>query len=262
MRLEFLGTGAADYNLERDCNDAEFRRFSCMMVNDSILIDPGPHIFHYAETFGKKNLFDKVKTVLITHSHGDHLNPDSVRRLAELCPNCTFAGNAASLETLQNAGVEVPYTVLTPFERYTFGDAVIVPMFANHYTGRYDEQALLYSIELEGKKLYYGTDTGWLPAATWEYICTQRYDAMVFELTIGEASYDFRIFTHTGIDMLKIMLRTIRHRDKKHYDTTNFGCKIFTTHHAKTLHPDQATLAATLAPLNVVPAYDGFVTEF
>ena len=83
---------------------------------------------------------------------------------------------------------------------------------------------------------------------------------MVLELTIGEASYDFRIFTHTSLDMLKIMLRTICHRDKR-YGATNVGCKFFTTHHAKTLHPDQATLAAMLAPLNVTPAYDGFVTE-
>ena len=262
MKLEFLGTGAADYDLERDGNDAEFRRFSSMMVNDSILFDPGPHIFHYAETFGRTNLFDHVKVVLITHSHEDHLCAESVRRLAELCPDCVFAGNATSLETLREAGVAVPYTVLEPFERYAFGEVEVIPMFANHNTHKKGEQALLYTIETEGKKLYYGTDTGWLPAATWDYICTQQYDAMVFELTIGEASYDHRIFTHTSVDMLRIMLRTICHRDKKHYSATKFGCKFFTTHHARTLHPDQATLAAMLAPLNVTPAYDGFMTEF
>ncbi|MBQ9760641.1 MAG: MBL fold metallo-hydrolase [Clostridia bacterium] len=260
MKLEFLGTGAADYDLERDSALAEFRRFSSMMINDDLLIDPGPHIFHYAETFGKEHLFDNLKTVIITHSHEDHLDPESVKRLSALCPDCVFAGNAVSLEVLQTAGVEVNYRVLTPFERYEFGNAVIVPMYANHFTGRYDEQPLLYSVELEGKKLYYGADTGWLPAATWEYISTQQYDAMIFELTVGEASYDYRIFTHMGTDMLKIMLRTVTHRDR-HYNATNFGCKFFTTHHARTLHPDHATLAAMLAPLNVLPAYDGFITE-
>ena len=260
MKFEFLGPGAADYNLERDCGMAEFRRFSSMMINDSILIDPGPHIFHYAETFGKPNLFDNLKTVIVTHSHDDHLNAESVKKIAQLCPDCKFAGNAMSLKMLEQAGVEVDYTVLTPFERYTFGDAVIVPLFANHNTHRDGEQALLYSVELEGKKIYYGTDTGWLPAATWDYISTQHYDAMVFELTVGEASYDFRIFTHTSLEMLRIMLRTICHRDRR-YEATNFGCKLFTTHHARTLHPDQATLAAMLAPLNVTPAYDGFIAE-
>ena len=262
MKLEFLGTGAADYNLERDGNDAEFRRFSSMLVDDKLLIDPGPHIFHYADTFDKPHLFDKVETVIITHSHGDHLNAESVKRLMEICPNVKFGGNKSSLEVLQEAGVEVDYTVFTPFERYTFGDATVVPLLANHYTDRIDEQTLLYSVELGGKKLYYGADTGWLPSRTWLYISQQKYDAMVLELTVGEASYDLRIFSHTSLDMLKIMLRTFCHRDKKQYNTTNFGCKLFTTHHARTLHPDHATLAAMLAPLNVTPAYDGYITEF
>lgn len=260
MKLEFLGTGAADYDLERDSANAEFRRFSSMMIDGTILVDPGPHIFHYADTYGKKDLFDRVETVIITHSHGDHINPKSVARLAEINPNCVFAGSAASLDVIKAAGVEVHDTVLTPFTAYPFGDAVITPVFANHYTGRLDEQALLYSIEKGGKKLFYGTDTGWMPAATWEYVTKQQYDAMVFELTVGEASYDFRIFTHTSLEMLRIMLRTICHRDR-HYNATNFGCKFFTTHHARTLHPDQKTLEAMLAPLNVTPAYDGFVAE-
>ena len=260
MKIEFLGTGAADYNLERDCTSAEFRRFTSTLINDSLLIDPGPHIFHYAETFGKTHLFDNLKTVIITHSHEDHLDPESVKKLAAIAPDCKFAGNAASLDVLREAGVEVDYTVLTPFERYTFGDFTVIPMFANHFTGRYDEQAFLYTVETEGKKLYYGTDTGWIPAATWDYMSNQGYDAMIFELTIGEASYDYRIFCHTGVEMLKMILRTVCHRDRK-YCATNFGCKFFTTHHAKTLHPDHATLAATLAPLNVTPAYDGFIAE-
>ena len=261
MKLEFLGTGAADYNLERDCDHPEFRRFTSTMLNDTLLFDPGPHIFHYADTFGKTDLFASVGLVLITHSHGDHLDPESVRRLAELCPDCKFAGNDVSLNELLAAGVEVDYTVLTPFQSYTFGDYTVTPVFANHNTHKDGEQALLYSVECGGKKLFYAPDTGWLPAATWDYINTQEYDAIVFELTIGEESHDYRIFTHTSIDMLRIMLRTIRHHDKRMY-ATKYGCKVFTTHHAKTIHTDHATLAATLAPLNVTPAYDGMIAEF
>lgn len=260
MKLEFLGTGAADYLLERDCNEAEFRRYTSTLLDQALLFDPGPHIFHYAETFGKMDLFDNLETVLITHSHGDHLCVESVRRLAALSPYCKFAGNAASLEVIEQAGVKVDYTVLKPFEAYTFGNYKVTPVFANHYTGRYDEQPLLYSVETDGKKLFYATDTGWLPAATWDYISTMRYDAMVFELTVGEASYDCRIFTHTSVEMLRIMLRTLCHRDK-HCNATNFGCKLFATHMAKTLHPDHATLAAMLAPLNVTPAYDGMIAQ-
>lgn len=261
MKLEFLGTGAADYNLERDCHSVEFRRFTSTMLSDEVLFDPGPHIFHYAETFEKKDMFSNLQLVLITHSHEDHLDPESVRRLSALCPNCKFAGNAVSLAEIQAAGVAVDYTVLTPFQSYTFGDYTVTPVLANHTTHKEGEQPLLYSIEMKDKKLFYGTDTGWLPAATWDFVAKQAYDAMVFELTVGEESHDYRIFTHTSLDMLRLMLRTIRHHDK-HCNATKYGCKFYTTHFARTLHPDQATLAAMLAPLNVTPAYDGMIVEF
>jgi phosphoribosyl 1,2-cyclic phosphate phosphodiesterase len=261
MKLEFLGTGAADYLLERDSENREFRRYSSLLIDDTILIDPGPHIFHYAESYGKLHLFDSVKTVIITHSHEDHLCAESVKRLSEIAPDCVFAGSAASLEVIREGGVEVRFEVIKPFERYAFGAYTIVPLYANHSTERYDEQTMLYSIETETQKLYYGSDTGWIPNASWDYMVDREYDAMIFELTIGESSNDYRIFGHTSLEMLKIMLRTIRVRDKKRC-AVNYGCKFFTTHHARTLHFDQATLAATLAPLNVTPAYDGFITEF
>ncbi len=261
MKLEFLGTGAADYLLERDSENREFRRYSSLLIDDTILIDPGPHIFHYAESYGKPHLFDSVKTVIITHSHEDHLCAESVKRLSEIAPDCVFAGSAVSLEVIREGGAEVRFEVIKPFERYAFGAYTIVPLYANHSTGRYDEQTMLYSIETETQKLYYGSDTGWIPNASWDYMVDREYDAMIFELTIGESSNDYRIFGHTSLEMLKIMLRTIRVRDKKRC-AVNYGCKFFTTHHARTLHFDQATLAATLAPLNVTPAYDGFITEF
>ena len=262
MKLEFLGTGAADYNPERDFVKAEYRRFSSMMVDGTLLIDPGPHIFHYAETMNKEHLFDGVKAVIITHSHGDHLDAESVRRLHEICPDCMFAGSQASLDVIRAGGVDVPYTVVTPFERYTLGGYEIVPLFANHYTGIDTEQTMLYSIETAEQKLFYGTDTGWWPSRTWLYVCEQAYDCMIFELTVGEASYDYRIFSHTSLDMLKIMLKTVCHREDKRYKATNFGCKLLVTHMARTLHPDHETLKAMLAPLNVTPAFDGMITEF
>ena len=72
MKLEFLGTGAADFNLERDAEKEGFRRFSSALLDDTLMIDPGPHFFHYMETFGKPELLKNLKYVIITHSHGDH----------------------------------------------------------------------------------------------------------------------------------------------------------------------------------------------
>lgn len=262
MKFEFLGTGAADFKIETDHDDLGFRRFSSMLVDDTFLIDPGPHIFDYVETFKKPDLFRNVKAVIVTHSHGDHLNAGTVARLAEIAPECVFAGGAASMNILNAAGVSVPFTALQPFTEYTFAGYTVTPLPANHDTGIPGETAFHYSIVTpEGKKFFYGADGAWFLAPTFNYMCVQNYDAMVLELTLGETAYDYRMFTHNSLSMLRVMLPILRAPRGKHYGTTKPGCKIYTTHMCKMVHTDQETLAATLAPLNVTPAYDGFVTE-
>ena len=52
MKLTFLGTGAADWDINQYDAMPEFRRFSSALVNDDLLIDPGPHIFHFCEQNG------------------------------------------------------------------------------------------------------------------------------------------------------------------------------------------------------------------
>ena len=49
MKLHFLGTGAADWDISRRRDDMEWRRFSSTLIDDTLLIDPGPHIFDFAE---------------------------------------------------------------------------------------------------------------------------------------------------------------------------------------------------------------------
>ena len=108
MKLEFLGTGAADWNLQRDQNTEGFRRWSSALLNDNLLLDPGPHVFHYMETYQKPDLLDNLDYVLITHSHGDHISMDTVRRIHELRPNCRFYGNEATARNF--FGTDIPYT--------------------------------------------------------------------------------------------------------------------------------------------------------
>ena len=42
MRLIFLGTGAADWPLERIPDCGEYRRLSAAVIDGTLLIDPGP----------------------------------------------------------------------------------------------------------------------------------------------------------------------------------------------------------------------------
>jgi len=44
MKITFLGTGAADWPLERPSEYTEFRRLSSALIDETLLIDPGPQV--------------------------------------------------------------------------------------------------------------------------------------------------------------------------------------------------------------------------
>jgi phosphoribosyl 1,2-cyclic phosphate phosphodiesterase len=256
MKLEFLGTGAADYRLERDEHMEGFRRYSSALLDDTVLFDPGPHIFHYADTFQKTNLFDKVEHVLVTHSHGDHLNMDSVKRLHELRPNCRFYGSEGTSRHF--AREQIPFTVLNIHSEYQIGNYLVTPLRSSHTGDFIDEITMVYSIvDKEGKKFFYGTDTGLFPEHTWKYICNREYDLFVMELTIGDYPDAPHLFSHMTLPSFTLMINTMRRR----YHPVKEGGTFLVTHLAKNWHKPHAELAEQLAPLGVAPAYDGYVVE-
>ena len=81
MKLTFLGTGAADWDINAYTPGVFHRRFSSVLVNRDLLIDPGPHVFHYAEHSNDPHILDGVKNILVTHTHSDHFCPETVERL-------------------------------------------------------------------------------------------------------------------------------------------------------------------------------------
>ena len=54
MKITFLGTGAADWPAEKTENLTEFRRFSSALIDDILLIDPGPQVSGALNEYGKK----------------------------------------------------------------------------------------------------------------------------------------------------------------------------------------------------------------
>ena len=45
MKFIFLGTGAADWPIQKREDMSEFRRLSSALIDDTLLIDPGPQVF-------------------------------------------------------------------------------------------------------------------------------------------------------------------------------------------------------------------------
>ncbi len=257
MELLFLGTGAADWNISKRVEGEFFRRFSSALVDGALLIDPGPHIFDFAEKNGTPELFRKVRSVAVTHSHGDHLNAGSVMRLAaETDGELTVYCDPAVEKKLTDAGVAgVTYVRLTPFESVTTPDGYeIIPCRSNHGPYLPGENTLNFIIGREGRSFFYGLDSGWIMYDTWLRIKKERPNAVIFECTLGFCPGDDRMFGHTGIPMIEIMLETMRAQHGPADDA-----RYYTSHMARTLHGSHAELERQLAHLDVTPAYDGMM---
>ncbi len=226
MKLHFLGTGAADWDIRHPQKGKDYRRFSSVLVDETLLIDPGPCVFEFAETYGYPKLTENVKTVICTHKHSDHFSTMTLERLS------------------------VPLTEVPYYETVETDNYKITAYPANHGTA---EEPRHYVIESknDGKRFFYGCDGAWMLYPTYKAIRQQHFDLMVFDCTIGDVQGDFRLFEHNSIAMVEIMCQTFA----KNSD------RFMVSHMARTLHTNHETLKNRLAPLGIVPAYDDMIVE-
>lgn len=261
MKLTFLGTGAADWDINAFDPALPFRRFSGTLINDDLLIDPGPHIFHFAEHNGTPRMFDNIKSIIVTHSHADHFNAETVSRLC-VDRDCVLWGDpVCRIRLVKALGEEtvsrITFKETSLRETYDVGGYEVTVLRANHVTEYPEETARMYLIRQGGRTLWWTGDSAWVPTESWNIIRDCPVNTAVMELTCGEtAPDDWRIFEHNTPDMLELMLKMFRKYDRFAPDV-----KYYVTHMARTLHTDHETLKSTLAPLGVTPAYDGLTIE-
>lgn len=257
MRMEFLGTGAADTQIALYENSKSFRRNSSALINDNLLIDPGPHIFHYAETLGHEGMLDNVKNIIVTHSHYDHFNPENFKRLHDKT-HCTLWSDRACIRRLceyfgEEYASSIDFVETVPFTEYSIGGYTVTFMPSNHATPDRDETERVLLISDGTRMLFYGCDCSWIPTKTWNYMKSAKINTMVLELTCGTQAYDdWRLFEHNTIDSLLLMLRMFRK-----YSLFADDVKYYTSHMAVTLHGSHEELCSLLEPHGVIPAYDG-----
>ena len=261
MKVTFLGTGAADWNIDAYVPGRFHRRFSSVLINDDLLIDPGPHVFHFCESNGTPSLLEGVKNIIVTHSHGDHFTSETVKKLC-LGRDCTLWADPACMRKLvrelgEETAAQISFVATKRNCDYDVGGYKITSLRGNHATEDPDEDARIYLIEQDGRILFYGCDSAWIPTVSWNVIRSKPVNAMVLELTCGEtATYDWRIFEHNTPEMLDIMLTMFRK-----YNLFAPDVKYYVSHLALTLHTDHEGLVKFLEPRGVTPAYDGFSFE-
>lgn len=261
MKLHFLGTGAADWNIKDRQPNMEWRRFSSMLLDDTLLIDPGPHVFDYMEKTEQPHLLDNVTDIIVTHSHQDHFNCKATRRICSHGRNCRVWGDLGVLRKLTRElgeDMTVDFRPVTAGRAFVAGKYTITPLHSNHETSDKAEKTLNYIIKSDSQTMFYGLDTGWFRTESWNIIRKVKLDCAVFELTVGDITPgDARVFSHTSIPMLEIMLQTLRQQGCMASD-----CHALVSHLARTLHTDHASTCQKLAPMGVSVAYDGMIYEF
>jgi len=224
MKLFFLGTGAADWDPVKS-EKGEHRRYTSALVDDILLIDPGPCVLDAMAEYNK-NISD-IKFIINTHRHRDHYDEDTIKTLEQ--------GGAEFIDFKSGNVKEI-------------GGYTISAYTANHGTCA---EAVHFIIEKDDKKLFYGLDSAWLLYDEIKAIKEKHIDLAVLDGTIGNAEGDYRIFEHNNLRMIREMKLTLN----------PYVDRFAISHMARTLHEPQEVLAAEMANYEIEVAFDGWETE-
>lgn len=220
-RIEFLGTGAADWPANGE------RSYSSILVDGRIMVD-------CAFERGRS-----ARALFITHSHSDHFSLDAARK--------TGAVLYAEASWAQRVGAQA----LTPCMPVSVEGYTITPLPANH-TGNYPgEQPLHYLFEKEGLCWLYATDGAWMTNAARLILKDKQLDAWIVDATIGPVAPDWRIFEHNSLEMIAVMENSMRA-----WGMLKKSAPVYLTHMARTLYPETYDL-----PPLYTAAHDGMTVE-
>lgn len=249
MNVKCLGTGAADFlptlkTTDRFTVNKNVRRSTSTLIDEALLIDCGPHVADAVSLFGVA--VEKIEALLLTHPHSDHWNVDVVASIAAQLPHPLHLWYHEQVSM-----PDIPNTVKHPMrirEEYDVCGYAVTPLVANHDV----IGCVHYSIEKDGKKLFYGADGAWLLSDTYGYMRGRLYDAIILDATVGDYVGDLRMASHNSIPMIRLMVPSFL-TDK----IANEQTKIVMTHLARTLHKPHDVICEQVAADGYIVAFDG-----
>lgn len=188
MKFTYLGTAAAEgfpavFCNCKHCKEARrlggknIRTRSQSLINDDLLIDFPADTYGHFLANGIEG--DKIKYLLVTHSHPDHLYPAELEmrmgcfahdmRAAKLQIYCSEgAFGAIKNKALQNDGYEL--NLIKPFEKFAIEGYEIIPLPARHMEG---DGAVFYVIKGD-KTILYAHDTGYFFEEVFDFIKSEK----------------------------------------------------------------------------------------
>lgn len=199
IELKFLGTGALGTARVKNKLSKDYRRFSTLLINDDLIIDPSEDVFEFSETFQIRDICDGVETVLITSSEPDKLSITALERLASKKQIYACASKAVSPLISDVNGVSAltvdPFTIIEA-KKYR-----IVPLPANHVTDNRGEITYSYLITCEDKNILYSPGAAFIHPVAWQFLCEMKLDAIIMDCALGNLPYSEKCVSFNNLSL-------------------------------------------------------------
>ena len=260
MKLQFLGTGAADWPDPGERVGAG-RRTASLVLDDRLMIDCGAMTEAAVREFGVD--LNRLEAIIISHPHEDHFDLRTIARLAQMRDPAlppldvrvdAVAAARAAAELTPDELVRIRLQGFTPGDAFDVAGNAVRTLPANHVLERPGELPSHFLLTTaEGRAMFSGLDGAWPLPATWRTLQHCRLDVIVWELTCGNLA-DWRLWGHSNLGMLRLMADAFRFDGAIHDGTV-----MFCSHLARTLCPPHDIYARELKTHGFILARDGLL---
>ena len=283
MFVTFLGTSAANAYPEAFCQcenctraralgGRSLRKRSSVLINDDLLIDPGPDIMTASQMHSRP--LSGVRYCLQTHPHADHLDAS---HLLSRSPGYGVVGAPrlqfyASYGTLQVAAkllewdcapagllsweagelLNLEIHEMEALRTVTVGPYQVIPFAANHDPA---VEPILYAVQAGDCTLFYGTDTATLPEEVWRGFHRHR---LQFTIVVLDHTYGPDEGGSDHLSASQFIEHVARMREE---GLLANGARILATHIAHEGNPAHPELASFASRHGYEVAYDGMVVS-
>ncbi|MDD5699230.1 MAG: MBL fold metallo-hydrolase [Victivallaceae bacterium] len=256
VKIKVLGSGAADYDWKR-FGEEGIRANTSTLINGEVLIDCGITGMKSLSHFGI--LPDHLSDLIITHSHSDHFEADIIGKIISERTGKIPLHIRASPELIKILRKTLPgkfkgYSLL-PGNKFKIDSLLFTALPANHaVTGT--EKALQYFIETPHGNILYALDGAWMLKEARQLIDNKKLNIIFWDATMFQAG-DWRIFEHNDLDMINLIMKTLK--NQKIVDNRT---AVILDHISRTLWPENFSIAEKLiSNRGWILAFDGMEME-
>lgn len=278
MKIHFYGTGASEGVPAMFCECEHCKRLRKLggknlrtrtgaQINEDMLIDFSADTYAH-KLYGGLDM-SKIKYLLVTHSHEDHLYASDLMTMKppmafyEGTRELQVFGNEKVMEKVRKESVKygrkpeevetyVKLHEITPYQAITAGEYEILPLPANHDK---NEECLLYIIKQGKKAVLYGHDSAMFSEEVWKKLKEYQFDCVVLDCTMVEETGIFK--EHMGLpDNITIRKRMLE--EKIALPDTKF----ISTHFTHIYNPEHERITPVFAKAGFIAAYDGMEIDF